>query len=586
MSFNIHTYSEDEQYDLLADIIQGANTHFGNLKNDIFSLQSEEGRMNLLAVRGFKDGSPTKSKITEFDDMTFVIYKEFGLKKVFSMITSTEYGPQGTAYLALCQHQYKIGYHKKGLLSNNQYPDGFVLTDSCAFQTQHYYRAMRPFSTVRILRDTNRNQKQDQGESYEDSSTINIHYGGGGAISQGPGPFSIGCQTIQDWNEYKHFIKLMESDCSIVREGANELAPACAVAGTRPVIYNLIDDQLFLQLLKPKRCFFPIGISNAQEANPANVGAVYNHVEKEGSGGGYYPVGMNTVWHGGIHLRASGNTKVSSCMNGRIVAARLAENESDAYGHYGSRNFILVEHEHKKVKFYSLYAHLKNLPLSKENASIRGVPWLTNAPNSDAIILQLKTGNVVKLDVEVPAGQALWVVGEAGSPKSRATLVHWEIFSETNLFPPSGDGKPAAGGNWIISEDDKDDDYNVDSATILNKFPGSFEKENLSSKELVQFYSTDPKAENMRWVVAKFVSEWGIPDVAAAEKALHDRGLILSAEEFAHKHNLSGSRAERLSKYVWWKEAIAAGVALPQSPHVWHYHPVKFLEAIMNKDSM
>ncbi|WP_420457092.1 hypothetical protein [Rubrivirga sp.] len=115
------------------------------------------------------------------------------------------------------------------------------------------------------------------------------------------------------------------------------------------------------------------------------VEAAYAHVETGGRGG-WYPVGDNTIWHGGVHLRPDPDDPaaprtVHACLPGRVVAARLGAGDA-AEGPFGSRNFVLVRHEApappdaedgassagdtpspaaEPPPFYSLYMHLAPL---------------------------------------------------------------------------------------------------------------------------------------------------------------------------------------------------------------------------------
>ena len=307
-----------------------------------------------------------------------------------------------------------------------------------------------------------------------------------------------------------------------------------------------------------------------------NLQRLYSHVEKDFIGG-YYPVGINSVWHGGIHLRPKADSVVGAFMDGKIVAARLAEDQSDAYGHYGSRNFILLEHERGRNRFYSLYMHLKNLEMSSANASLNLINWLGKDVAKSKSLDALKSGEVVKFDIAVHAGQALWMSGEAGSlPKPgssknfRAKILHWEVFSGGNLFANADENR----GKWIAVED-TDSDYNMDGDKIATMFPKQyFADKNLTADELAKFYKENQggQAEAMRWVAAKFVSEWGIPNVGKAVETLHGQGFLTFGLE------------SRLSKYLWWKDALAAEVLLPPKPHVWHYNPIKLIEEFMSED--
>lgn len=61
--------------------------------------------------------------------------------------------------------------------------------------------------------------------------------------------------------------------------------------------------------------------------------------------GGYFPLGANSVWHGGLHLHTKIGSVVVACADGEVVAARLPDDEKKASAHFGSLNFILLKHE-------------------------------------------------------------------------------------------------------------------------------------------------------------------------------------------------------------------------------------------------
>jgi N-acetyl-anhydromuramyl-L-alanine amidase AmpD len=58
--------------------------------------------------------------------------------------------------------------------------------------------------------------------------------------------------------------------------------------------------------------------------------------------GGFYPVGVNQTWHGGIHLEAPAGTPVRPLLKGELVAAHLVP--SDDHPEVGSNNFVLLRH--------------------------------------------------------------------------------------------------------------------------------------------------------------------------------------------------------------------------------------------------
>lgn len=86
--------------------------------------------------------------------------------------------------------------------------------------------------------------------------------------------------------------------------------------------------------------------------------------------GGFFPVGRNGFWHGGVHLET--DKPIRCIADGRIVAYRINEKplnflEEEGKGPYSS-SFVLVEHAYQSpkgnaLKFFSLYMHLRPFSL-------------------------------------------------------------------------------------------------------------------------------------------------------------------------------------------------------------------------------
>jgi len=89
---------------------------------------------------------------------------------------------------------------------------------------------------------------------------------------------------------------------------------------------------------------------------------------------GWYPMGINQTWHGGIHLSApeDKHTAVRAMTDGVLVAARFGKQPTKL----GNNNFIVIKHtvnipakkkgvEGKKFVFFSLYMHLEPLDVTK-----------------------------------------------------------------------------------------------------------------------------------------------------------------------------------------------------------------------------
>ncbi|MDO6760669.1 hypothetical protein Q4566_10700 [Tamlana sp. 2_MG-2023] len=81
---------------------------------------------------------------------------------------------------------------------------------------------------------------------------------------------------------------------------------------------------------------------------------------------GFFPLGINNSWHGGIHIEGLG-TQVRAIADGRIIAYRFAEDyllEKDSETAKYSNSFMLMQHDFEtlekiKFRFYSLYMHLQ-----------------------------------------------------------------------------------------------------------------------------------------------------------------------------------------------------------------------------------
>ena len=60
---------------------------------------------------------------------------------------------------------------------------------------------------------------------------------------------------------------------------------------------------------------------------------------------GCYPIGANSLWHGGVHLPMKRGSMVHAPLSGTVVAARLGSDPSLCEHEFGSANFILLRHE-------------------------------------------------------------------------------------------------------------------------------------------------------------------------------------------------------------------------------------------------
>jgi len=176
-----------------------------------------------------------------------------------------------------------------------------------------------------------------------------------------------------------------------------------------------------------------------------------------------------------------------------------------------------------------------------------------------ALVAALRSADVVALDKPIRGGDILWTSGDYGSPGHRAELIHWEIFSADPLLP----------GRTKI--EDEDDDFNLDNAQIVgmvDQDTGWWESDEiLTLAEIVRFYAEHPSAKLLRHYQCKFISEWAV-----------NLDIALPAMHGANLYSTYGLK-ERMEPYLWWREAVDQGVALPDAK-CWHYNPIAFAHAL------
>jgi hypothetical protein len=343
-TFDLSTWPEDRLYDHLSRVYEQARQTYGSTD----AWPTDAGRVTLVCGRGLQDGRPVvKDSNSVWDDTVYVVWKEAsGAKRVRSFRISTEYGTEGTSLLQFGLHRYVLGehHHSKPTRKSIETP-GYEHTD-------YRYRALNPETSVPILLDNDRDLTQDAGEGIVQNSDIYIHYGGSDAAT--PGGWSAGCQVLYLWDHYKEFFRLVEADASITRTAPDDYGGQQEKTG-RALIYCLLPAAAFA----PAGLSFPIDLGQGLDPTDEAVAAYHEHTERTIQSG-YYPIGANTIWHGGVHVLASEGAPVHACAAGTLVAARLAPGAAGE-GPHGSRNFALVRHDDDAGTWYSLSMHLAPL---------------------------------------------------------------------------------------------------------------------------------------------------------------------------------------------------------------------------------
>lgn len=174
---------------------------------------------------------------------------------------------------------------------------------------------------------------------------------------------------------------------------------------------------------------------------------------------GYFPIGYNLQWHGGIHLFAPAGEAVYNIYEGSIVAAKLACDDADggigttegrACATGPSNGFVLVRHileDNEGRGFFSLHMHLAD-----EAFSSADIPWLARLRRSACedtpdVVRRLMSGGFVTLArheklaplLVVKAGEQIGRCGRVACKSTDGEVFgeHFEVFSGDDLVASS-----------------------------------------------------------------------------------------------------------------------------------------------------
>jgi len=335
---------------------------------------------------------------------------------------------------------------------------------------------------------------------------------------------------------------------------------------------------------------------------------------------GYFPVGMNLTWHGGIHAQVQSDGLIHAMADGVIVAARLPEKDPTKLS-YGSRNFVLLKHKTPKGKpFWSLYMHLRPLPLKAENPDLGALfPWLVKQTlrqigtepsnfrstySADAPVLRtIAPGETLSVLEQKLIGTQKWIKAKADKDNLEgwtALTSRYELMSEIDKLQDLQAGKvvkfnkpvklndclglvsPAKPGaspfvHWEVFSDQvvsdqwiqvKDDNNDIvcdaeEFKKLLNKSQAITFYDPLTKANILAAYQDAKISAAIRKRTFFFKSEWSVDWKPALQKLKDDFPV--------------DDLAPRLQLYNFWKDAEAASCDLPKGGKVWHYHPVEFI---------
>jgi hypothetical protein len=161
----------------------------------IFESEAKPYNVNIVGWRRLN------GKVNHFDDAIGVYWKEDGLwkKKVWAATTrpgvhwlKNPMNPKGTAILVEDQYigVYALGIYKK-------------------------YTALKQISSVRVFRDSNRDEKIDKNEAKLEEGLFGIHIHRAGWWSRLVGVSSAGCQVFQRHDDFNEFIGIVRKASTV-----------------------------------------------------------------------------------------------------------------------------------------------------------------------------------------------------------------------------------------------------------------------------------------------------------------------------------------------------------------------------------
>lgn len=357
------------------------------------------------------------------------------------------------------------------------------------------------------------------------------------------------------------------------------------------------------------------------------------------SGGGYYPIGVNQTWHGGVHIPARPGAMVRPMLPGELVAAHLVPREK--FPSLGSNNFVLLRHRislpprfsSKRggetegglaakregiLTVYSLYMHLDGVDWqTPPNTSLfekilsrtagQGDPGEPRGPTLEANpkanqVEALKKGWVglfSALDDEatkitLSPRDELWRVGVFGHEEDRKHVLHLEVFADSSYAEAM---ELSLYGKYLQLGPDEPESYDlvVRSRSLLAVFgePAPFEsrlrtEKVLSAAQIKEFFEErgDPEIlrlrQGLRRMINRHVSEWS-DKVKWVE-------TLLKAQEGERWYQRLGPQRQQVGQwlfskelstylqYVWLTEEVARHIGAKWENGVFTYfHPIYFL---------
>lgn len=322
----------------------------------------------------------------------------------------------------------------------------------------------------------------------------------------------------------------------------------------------------------------------------------------EGGSGGYFPVGLNRVWHGGIHLPSGENARpVHAMANGRIVAARAVNPEvqldEQCVTLRYSCCFVLIRHEvHVRdhttnagevdygdgstETIYSLYMHLRPLDIEEDDEGNfvvdydRYPVWFNHYMLDHPDDAAPQNGQIFYPDQPILLSDLVghtgtYITGFGDSGPVYGPTVHVEVFT-------TADVSEFAGSPWALPLN-RMDDNTEDIVCDLTTLDSWLQERNLPCIEDVNPQQVVPE---LRQVAVRFRSEWSMENRGQLSQQVvlgQPATQVELAEVVTEEQWLLNIRP--LCFHTDMQGTANANVIGPflGNPHVWHLHPIAFM---------
>ena len=390
--------------------------------------------------------------------------------------------------------------------------------------------------------------------------------------------------------------------------------------------------------------FFPVNLATAGGRSGLTRAQMQEEAEEffrntEESDGGYYPVGSQQQWHGGIHLRVPEGEPVRAMLTGTVVAARIAPPSE-----LGSANFVVLKHQlpmpkvgddpedPTRLTLYSLYMHLgensgpppqwMDRALKQED---EGVDSLRDFDEEEGSGLgkreqekrpfsrvgygpsALSRGDIALFatrgedSIRVGSGEVIGEVGVFGEGLEEDALLHVEFFADESW--KEAIDLSLHGAHFIPLTEDISGSLRVTDRNLLKLMRQSrpaelgrrgflFPKQEVARSDIQRFYESEENQEArllFRKAISRHVSEWSdqvdwvrtLSEAQEWDEAVKEADRLLRDEKNRYREGVFSGELRKILPFIWLTREVAEHIGLDVKDwtgSITHFHPIHFVQ--------